>query len=100
MVHSDKERSRDSASASNEGDGVQSNAGWMFSPPHSIVAPPAGLRPADGPFDSAQGRLGVRPHTNPYTRPWSSMALATFRKPPMLAPFTRLPGVPYFSAVS
>src|SRR5579864_3393856 len=36
----------------------------------------------------------------PYTRPWSSMALATFRKPPMLAPFTRLPGVPYFSAVS
>jgi REP element-mobilizing transposase RayT len=35
-----------------------------------------------------------------YTRPWSSIALATFRKPPMLAPFTRLPGVPYFSAVS
>jgi hypothetical protein len=29
-----------------------------------------------------------------YTSPWSSMALATFRKPPMLAPFTRLPGVP------
>ncbi len=51
-------------------------------------------------FDGAQGRLGVRRHTNPYTRPWSSMALATFRKPPMLAPFTRLPGVPYFSAVS
>src|SRR5271167_155141 len=29
-----------------------------------------------------------------YTSPWSSIALATFRKPPMLAPFTRLPGVP------
>ena len=29
-----------------------------------------------------------------YTSPWSSMALATFRKPPMLAPLTRLPGVP------
>ncbi len=29
-----------------------------------------------------------------YTSPWSSMALATFKKPPMLAPFTRLPGVP------
>ena len=36
----------------------------------------------------------------PYTRPWSSMALATLRKPAMLAPFTRLPCVPYFSAVS
>jgi len=35
-----------------------------------------------------------------YTSPWSSMALATLRKPPMLAPLTRLPGVPYISAVS
>jgi hypothetical protein len=42
---------------------------------------------------------GARRHTN-YTSPWSSMALATLRNPPMLAPFTRLPGVPYFSAVS
>src|SRR5438270_2662034 len=39
-------------------------------------------------------------YTINYTRPWSSIALATFRKPPMLAPFTRFPGVPYFSAVS
>ena len=42
----------------------------------------------------------IRPYTSSYTSPWSSMALATFKKPPMLAPFTRLPGVPYFSAVS
>jgi hypothetical protein len=43
---------------------------------------------------------GGCPYIINYTRPWSSMALATFRKPPILAPFTRLPGVPYFSAVS
>lgn len=35
-----------------------------------------------------------------YTRPCSSMAFATFRKPPMFAPLNRFPGVPYFSAVS
>src|SRR5215467_2764050 len=45
-------------------------------------------------------RLSLHGHYQPYTKPWSSMALATFRKPPMFAPFTRLPGVPYFSAVS
>jgi hypothetical protein len=40
------------------------------------------------------------PYSYFYTSPWSSMALATLRKPPMLAPFTKLPGVPYISAVS
>src|SRR6202007_2678990 len=49
-------------------------------------------------FALRDGRM--RPSLCDYTRPWSSMALATFRNPPMLAPFPRLPGVPYFSAVS
>src|ERR1700676_132654 len=47
-----------------------------------------------------EGRGARRSTVLCYTSPWSSMALATLRKPPMLAPLTRLPGVPYFSAVS
>ncbi len=75
--------------------------------PHPVPAKNAGTRVghpihrlsiAAG-FARLDSRGGC-PYTNNYTRPWSSMALATFRKPPMLAPFTRLPGVPYFSAVS
>jgi len=30
----------------------------------------------------------VRGYASRYTSPWSSIALATFRKPPMLAPLT------------
>src|SRR5439155_3436917 len=35
-----------------------------------------------------------------YTTPWSSIASATFTKPVMFAPTTRLPGCPYSAAVS
>ena len=40
---------------------------------------------------------GLRPR-GAQTAPWSIIALATFRKPAMFAPFTRLPGVPYSAA--
>ena len=38
--------------------------------------------------------------TTYYTMPWAIIALATLRKPAMLAPATRLPAIPYASAAS
>ena len=79
------------------------------SPSHlSVTAPsPRGLKKsADFTLAAKKNRpngfpFGLRFFYSPqYAMPWAIIAVATFTKPAMFAPATRLPFMPYFSAAS
>jgi len=64
---------------------------------HDRGGRPAHARRSDDPRQKKRsvGRSAAKPcYVRTYTKPWSSMELATLRKPAMLAPLTRFPGVP------